>query len=168
MKSFRETFCLTVDCEPEKAWLPVVRIGGETGWHYADRLWRFRAALDRLFGGPGMRPGRRDPEELEPGDPVDFWRVVAVRPAEFLLLRAEARLPGEAWMHFTLSRENSATRMCLTSGFVPDGPAGILYWFAVRPLHSHIFRNMLLGAARATGCAVLSGPERNPVSDHVC
>ncbi len=120
----------------DKIW----RIGGNNGWFFATWLWRLRGFIDKLFGGVGLRRGRTHEDELLSGDAVDFWRVLfADKQAGRLLLFAEMKLPGEAWLDFTVV-ENTMT---LTATFRPKGLFGRLYWYAVFPLHGIIFSGML-------------------------
>ena len=126
--------------DPEKAFDRVFSIGGKTGWYYADFLWRIRGFLDKLFGGVGLRRGRRNMSDLEAGDSVDFWRVLyANREEKRLLLFAEMKLPGEAWLEFTI--KNGVLKQEAT--FRPLGLSGRLYWYSVLPFHGLIFNGML-------------------------
>lgn len=146
---------------PEEVWRPVVRIGGNTGWYYGNGLWKLRGILDRLAGGAGMRKGRREDEDLSPGDPIDFFRVAAVEPRRILRLVAEMKMPGCATLEFRIDPESDRiTWLHQISAFVPRGLAGILYWRAVDPLHRLVFSRMLEGIARATNKTLLAGPER--------
>ena len=140
---------VVVAAPPAAVYAAVCRIGGSHGWYGADALWRLRGALDRLAGGPGLRRGRRDPEQVAYGDALDFWRVTGVVPERELKLRAEMRLPGEAELDFALAAEGAGTRLTQTARFKPRGLAGILYWYAVTPLHGVVFRGMLEGIRRA-------------------
>ncbi len=154
---------VALEATPEEVWRPLARIGGRTGWYYGDGLWKLRGMLDRLAGGAGMRQGRRDAENLVPGDAVDFWRVAAVDAPRLLRLVAEMRLPGCATLEFRIRAEGDRiTWLHQVSGFVPRGLAGILYWRAVDPLHRLVFAGMLEGTARATKRTVIEGPERVP------
>ena len=118
----------------------IFSIGGTTGWYYADFLWRIRGFLDKVFGGVGLRRGRRNMTELEAGDSVDFWRVLyADKDKKRLLLFAEMKLPGEAWLEFKIKDgilHQEAT-------FRPLGLSGRLYWYSVLPFHGLIFNGML-------------------------
>jgi len=136
---------------PDLAFAPIERIGGKTGWYYANWLWRLRGFIDILAGGAGMRRGRRDPERLLPGDPVDCWRTETVEPGRLLRLAAEMKLPGRAWLQFELTPENSGTSIRQTALFDPLGLAGLLYWYALYPAHRLVFGGMLRGIARAAG-----------------
>ena len=145
----------------EKVWERVTRIGGDTGWYYGDALWRLRGALDKLLAGPGLRRGRRDPEDIRVGDGLDFWRVLEVEDGKRLMLLAEMRLPGEATLEFELATHSEfETELRMYTRFMPKGLGGILYWWAMYPFHLLIFRNMLANIAKAADVPVLAGPER--------
>jgi len=127
------------------------RIGGDRGYFAADRLWQLRGFLDRLAGGPGLRRGRRDANQLAYGEALDFWRVSAIEPGRRLELRAEMRLPGVATLTFEVCpAADDATRCELTqtARFKPRGLAGVLYWYGVAPLHGIVFDGMLRGIKR--------------------
>lgn len=132
------------------AFAPVRRIGGDAGWYYGDFLWKLRGALDRLVGGPGLRRGRRDPENIRPGDALDFWRVEAYEPEQLLRLRAEMKLPGRAWLQFEVEPQGSGSVLTQTAVFDPLGLAGLLYWYALLPFHTVMFRGMLRNVTRAS------------------
>ncbi len=115
------------------------RIGGETGWYYANWLWRLRGFIDKLYGGVGLRRGRTNVNGIQPGDSLDFWRVLyASKEEKRLLLFAEMKLPGEAWLEFQI-RDNELFQ---TATFRPRGLLGRLYWYSVLPLHGLIFKGM--------------------------
>lgn len=117
------------------------KIGGKTGWYYGTFLWELRGFIDQLFGGVGMRRGRKSATELHNGDALDFWRVmIASKEERRLLLYAEMKLPGEAWLEFKIDKENLLTQ---TATFRPIGLLGRLYWYAVLPFHGFIFNGML-------------------------
>ena len=138
----RETL---VPASADTVFQAVCRMGGRHGWYAADGLWRLRGLLDRLVGGPGLRRGRRDPERLEFGDALDFWRVIRVTPDRRLTLRAEMRLPGVAELDFEVEEDGDTTRLCQTARFRPRGLLGIAYWYAVLPFHHVVFQGMLNG-----------------------
>ena len=118
-------------------------IGGETGWYYGNWLWSLRGFIDKICGGTGLNRGRTHLDHLEMGDAIDFWRVlVADKEHGRLLLYAEMKLPGEAWLEFTFtpSGENYALEQKAT--FRPRGVAGRLYWYLLFPVHWLIFRGM--------------------------
>jgi hypothetical protein len=121
-------------------------IGGNRGWYYGNFLWRIRGHMDKLVGGVGLRRGRRSPTDIFPGDSLDFWRVLLADEENIrLLLYAEMKLPGEAWLEFKIEpKENDSTKYCLiqTATFRPKGLGGRLYWYSVLPFHGFIFKNM--------------------------
>lgn len=126
----------------------VQRIGGKNGWFFANWVWTLRGWIDLLFGGVGMRRGRRDTETLRVGDVVDCWRVEALVPRKLIRLGAEMRLPGRAWLEFELGENNGLTVIRQTAVFDPVGLSGILYWYALYPAHQLVFAGMLRGIAR--------------------
>lgn len=131
-----------------QAFAPIRRIGGQTGWYYANWLWRIRGWLDLLAGGADLRRGRRDPEQLRPGDALDFWRVEAYEPDRRLRLAAEMKLPGRAWLEFEALPGSSGTILRQTAVFDAVGLTGLAYWWLVYPLHALVFRGMLRRIAR--------------------
>jgi len=126
-------------------------IGGDRGWFVADLLWSLRGLADKLVGGPGMRRGRRHPDQLRVGDALDFWRVEALEPPRLLRLRAEMRLPGEAWLEWRIDDEGSRRVVHQRALFVPRGLLGRLYWYAVSPFHGLIFQRLVEEVARRAG-----------------
>jgi hypothetical protein len=138
-----------VDVACDAAFAPILRLGGRNGWYYGNWLWRVRGWLDLLVGGVGMRRGRRDPERLLPGDPLDCWRVEACDPPRRLLLAAEMRLPGRAWLEFDVTPDATGSVIRQTAVFDPVGLLGLAYWYAAWPLHRFVFAGMLAGIARA-------------------
>ncbi|UCF68672.1 MAG: SDR family oxidoreductase [Acidobacteriota bacterium] len=142
---------IEIAASAETVFRAVCRIGGGHGWYAADWLWRLRGGIDRLFGGPGLRRGRRDPELVAYGEALDFWRVTGLAPARRLVLRAEMKLPGEALLEFEiqpLEREDGGCKLIQTARFKPKGLFGLLYWYAALPLHGVVFRDMLDGVRR--------------------
>lgn len=146
---FRDVRKTTMDAPAWAAFRAVCRVGGGHGWYAADGLWRIRGWIDVLFGGPGLRRGRRDPESVGYGEALDFWRVVGFDPDRRLALRAEMKLPGEALLEFRISAE-SGSRCTLEqiALFKPRGLFGLIYWYAVVPLHHIVFSGMLRGIER--------------------
>lgn len=129
-----------IDKTLDKIW----SIGGETGWYYGTILWKLRGFIDKLFGGIGLRRGRTNAIELNVGDSLDFWRVIfADKSKKKLLLYAEMRLPGEAWLEFKIE----GTMLKQTATFRPRGIAGRLYWYSVMPFHGFIFKGMIKNIA---------------------
>lgn len=145
---------VTVQATPAQAFTPIRRIGGDTGWYYADWLWRIRGMLDFMFGGVGLRRGRRDKETLRVGESLDFWRVEAFEPDHVLRLFAEMKLPGRAWLEFEVrpldeSNGNPRVEILQTAIFDPLGLLGQLYWYGIYPLHLFVFAGMLRNIARS-------------------
>ncbi|NUM32589.1 MAG: SDR family oxidoreductase [Bacteroidetes bacterium] len=119
-------------------------IGGEHGWYYADILWRIRGGIDKILGGVGSLRGRRNKEELKPGDALDLWRVIlADRKNYRLLLFAEMKMPGEAWLEFVIVKLNGRYILKQTATFRPRGIKGRNYWYSMVPFHYFIFNNMI-------------------------
>jgi hypothetical protein len=118
-------------------------IGGERGWYYADWLWHIRGFLDKLVGGVGLRRGRTNKNEVHTGDTLDFWRVLAAdKQNKRLLLYAEMKLPGEAWLEFKILKKNGENFLQQTATFRPKGLLGRLYWYSVLPFHYFVFNGM--------------------------
>ena len=151
---------MVLDLEPNKIWSVLVRIGGETGWFYANWLWQLRGMLDKLVGGVGLRRGRRDPNQLAVGDALDFWRVAHVDAERRLMLVAEMKLPGEAILTFELEPVAGGTRVRQKACYLPRGLTGLLYWWMVLPFHYFVFNGMLRGIAKACQGQRLKGPDR--------
>lgn len=145
---------LLVHASPQSVYRVVSGIGGERGWYGSDWLWKIRGFLDTLLGGPGMRPGRRHPDELRVGDALDFWRVQTIIPDKLLRLRAEMRMPGVASLewHIEPSPEGSPlgeSRLRQIATFVPRGLWGRVYWYSVAPFHRFVFPGMIRHLAEA-------------------
>ena len=154
---------IDIDASVDTVYRAVCRIGGGHGWYAADALWRLRGFMDRLVGGPGLRRGRRDPERVGYGEALDFWRVTGIEPGRFLELRAEMKLPGEATLTFEIERLGDAStgeassercRLWQIARFKPKGLFGLLYWYAVLPLHGFVFRGMLKGIRRSAEAGI--------------
>lgn len=143
---FRDTRKAAIDAPPPAVFQAVCRVGGGHGWYSADWLWVVRGWLDQLAGGPGLRRGRRDPEQVTFGEALDFWRVTGYEKDRRLALRAEMKLPGEALLEFVIEPEG-AGRCSLQQQalFKPRGLLGLMYWYSVAPLHHIVFRGMLKG-----------------------
>ena len=124
-------------------------IGGARGWFFANWAWGLRGMVDRLLGGAGLRRGRRHPDELRVGDALDFWRVEEAEPERLVRLRSEMKLPGDAWLQFEMGEgDDGATRLEQEAVFAPRGLMGLLYWYALYPVHAWIFRGMIKAIAR--------------------
>ncbi len=137
-----------VDAPPTAVFRAFSSLGGERGWLVWDWAWRIRGFLDKVAGGPGLRRGRRDPQELLPGDALDFWRVEEVDPPLLLRLRAEMKLPGRGWLQFETREEGGRTRLIQAALFAPKGFSGWAYWYGSYPFHRFIFSGMVKAIAR--------------------
>ena len=146
----------------EAVWRSVTQLGGERGWLAADLLWDVRGVLDKLIGGIGTRRGRRHPDDLAVGDALDFWRVAELVPEEHLLLQAEMKVPGEAWLEFrTIDLGGGRARLEQRARFRPRGLWGRVYWASMVPFHAFIFpvmaRRIVERAARLVREQPVSG-----------
>lgn len=120
----------------EKIW----SIGGENGWYYGDWLWNLRGFIDKLYGGVGSKRGRTNKHDIHSGDALDFWRVLYANKEEGkLVLYAEMKLPGEAWLEFKIIHNT----LYQAATFKPKGIWGKMYWYAILPFHGFIFNGML-------------------------
>lgn len=123
---------------PEQVYKQVCGLGGKNGWFRYNYLWRLRGAIDKILGGYGLTRGRRNSSELRVGDALDFWKVADIRPGKRLLLYAQMRLPGQAWLEFDIQ----PTQLVQTAHFIPRGLLGRAYWYAVLPFHYFVFENL--------------------------
>ncbi len=125
----------------------IFSIGGQKGYYYGNWLWRIRGNMDKLIGGVGLRRGRTNPNVIHSGDSLDFWRVLlASREEKRLLLFAEMKLPGEAWLEFRINEKNELRQIAT---FRPRGLMGRLYWYSVVPFHYFIFGGMIKNIANS-------------------
>jgi hypothetical protein len=151
-----------VHATPHQLWNVLDAIGGEHGWYSFPLAWRARGAMDRAVGGVGLSRGRRNPDRLAVGDVVDFWRVEERIPDQLLRLRAEMRLPGLAWLEFSIQPAGGATILRQRALFHPRGLAGQTYWKGIAPFHGIVFGSMI----RNIAAAAESGPtDRRAVQD---
>ncbi|HSM37170.1 MAG TPA: SDR family oxidoreductase [Longimicrobiales bacterium] len=135
----REVF---VPAEPSDVYAACASVGGERGWP-VGWAWRLRGLLDQLVGGPGLRRGRRHPDDLLAGEALDFWRVEVADPGRLLRLKAEMRVPGDAWLEWKMEAGPGGTRLTQTAVFAPRGLAGTLYWYALYPMHGVVFGRLI-------------------------
>jgi uncharacterized protein YbjT (DUF2867 family) len=140
---------IQIDTPPEHAFRAVQAIGGDTGWYAYDWLWRLRGFLDLLVGGVGVRRGRPHPTDVTVGDALDFWRVESYEPGHLLRLAAEMKVPGRAWLEFEVVPTDNGSSLRQTAVFDPVGLGGLLYWYALYPIHQVVFAGMLKGIAAA-------------------
>jgi hypothetical protein len=132
--------------DPEAIMQRILEIGGNKGWFYMTWLWRVRGFLDKLVGGVGLKRGRTNADTLQPGDVLDFWRVLLVdKIGRKLLLYAEMKVPGEAWLEFHIDEKNILHQKAT---FRPRGLWGRLYWYSLVPVHQIIFTGMIRRIAR--------------------
>ena len=125
--------------KPEKVYQSFTSIGGENGWFAFDFLWELRGFIDKMIGGVGLKRGRRSQCDLRISDCLDFWKVVDLKENERLLLYAQMKLPGVAWLEFKI-KDN---KLIQSAYFYPKGVFGRLYWYSLVPLHYFIFNNMI-------------------------
>ena len=124
-------------------------IGGNTGWYYATWIWQIRGLIDKMVGGVGLRRGRRNASELNPGDSLDFWRVlIADKEKMRLLLFAEMKVPGEAWLELKIVKKKDGYYLYQTATFMPKGLSGRVYWFLLLPIHLLMFKGMIKAIAK--------------------
>jgi uncharacterized protein YbjT (DUF2867 family) len=132
-----------VNAPPEVVWSVIEGIGGTSGWYSWPMAWRVRGIIDRLWGGPGLRRGRRSPYDLRLGEAVDFWRVEEIVEGKLLRLRAEMKVPGRAWLDLGIEdSDQDGTCFHQRAVFAPRGLAGRAYWWAVYPFHGLVFGGM--------------------------
>jgi uncharacterized protein YbjT (DUF2867 family) len=146
----RDSRHVVVNASPAAAFAPIRRIGGASGWYYANVLWAARGGMDRWIGGVGMNRGRRDPDACQIGDVVDGWTVEAYEPNRRLRLSADLKMPGHGWLEFEVRplEGGRCSEIRQTATFDPRGVLGRAYWLAVLPLHALIFRGLLRNLAR--------------------
>ena len=134
---FIERRRLTVSAPARDVYRVFTGIGAARGWYFANWTWRLRGMADRLLGGAGLRRGRRHPDDLRIGDALDFWRVEYLVAGRLMRLRAEMKLPGRAWLQYEVwETEEGETHLEQIAEFIPRGLAGLLYWYALYPVHS--------------------------------
>ena len=129
---------------PAVAFQTFTGLGGDRGWLYGNWVWRLRGIFDRMVGGVGFRRGRRNRDEVRVGDAIDFWRVEAVEQDRLLLLRAEMKVPGRAWLQFEAEpTDGEGSQLIQTAFFAPKGLFGLVYWYALYPIHGLIFSGLI-------------------------
>ena len=140
---------LEVASPAENLYRIITSLGGESGWLFGNWLWRLRGFLDKQIGGVGLRRGRRHATEIAVGEALDFWRVEDIEPGRRLLLRAEMKVPGRAWLEYRIDPANNGrSRLIQTARFYPRGLAGLFYWFLLYPIHRIMFRGMAQAIAQ--------------------
>ncbi|CAN5904813.1 hypothetical protein BH23ACT10_BH23ACT10_21720 [soil metagenome] len=151
---YRDVRTMTAAAPASTVFAVVCAIGGERGWPSYNWAWRLRGLVDRAIGGVGLRRGRRNPHTLRAGDPLDFWRVTEVRAPGadtpgVLQLRAEMRLPGDAWLEFRVTPHRDGATLRQQALYAPSGLFGRLYWWVMLPFHGMIFPTMAANLVRA-------------------
>lgn len=140
---------VAVERSAEELFAVVQSIGGRNGWYYGSWLWSIRGFIDKNVGGVGLRRGRRHPNDIAIGDALDFWRVEEFEPGKRLLLRAEMKVFGGAWLEFIVTPTGSdSSRLTQQATYYPKGVLGLLYWYGVFPLHWFVFRGMAKAIGR--------------------
>ena len=141
---FKDHQSIPIKNDPETVMNNIWRIGGDQGWYYANWLWNIRGFADKLIGGVGLRRGRTNTDSITNGDALDFWRVIYSSQEERrLLLYAEMKLPGEAWLEFRIRNKEGTEILEQTATFRPRGIWARIYWFLLLPFHAFIFRGMI-------------------------
>jgi hypothetical protein len=135
--------------DPEDLFWAFARVGGATGYYSAQWAWQIRGLIDQVLGGAGLRRGRRHPEEVRRGEALDFWRVVDLRPNQHLTLKAEMKVPGEAWLEWDIEEHEGRHCLVQRATFVPRGLFGRLYWYSLVPFHAVVFPQMATGIVSA-------------------
>ena len=144
----REERRCTVQASPEEVYRVFTGLGGARGWLTWQWAWTIRGIIDRFLGGPGLRRGRRHRDKLYRGEAVDFWRVEALEPSHLLRLRAEAHMPGGAWLEWKVEPGPTGSQLTQIAAFAPRGLRGLLYWYGLYPLHRLIFNDLLRAIAK--------------------
>jgi uncharacterized protein YbjT (DUF2867 family) len=140
---FTSSYSLLTEKEAPSLFYSICRVGGKEGWFSNNWMWRLRGAIDRILLGVGSVRGRRSSSDLRVGDVIDFWRVESLKSDAMLLLRAEMRLPGKAWLQFNVDRVESWNRLSVNAYYQPAGLLGRLYWYVFLPFHFLIFRRLI-------------------------
>lgn len=144
----QEIRTVVTTASPSRVFDTFTSLGGTRGWLAWNAAWWLRGLLDRIVGGPGLRRGRRHPQQLFPGEALDFWRVESVDPQRMLRLRAEMKVPGAASLQWEVVPENDGSRLVQTARFVPRGLWGVLYWYSLYPIHKRIFSDLARAIVR--------------------
>jgi hypothetical protein len=141
-----ERLVCTIPAPTESVFSLIGSIGNKNNRWFTGLIWQLRGFLDRLVGGVGLRRGHRHPSEIRVGDALDFWRVEVHEPNRKLRLRAEMKVPGEAWLQFeTIPETDRSTKVVQTTYFAPRGLIGHLYWYALYPIHKVVFSGLMDG-----------------------
>jgi uncharacterized protein YbjT (DUF2867 family) len=140
---YTSSYALRTEKDAPALFRSICRIGGKEGWFYSNWLWRLRGTIDRILLGVGSSRGRRSSSSLRAGDVIDFWRVEDLKQDTMLLLRAEMKLPGRAWLQFNVDRKEGGNQLSVNAYYQPSGVLGKLYWYVCLPFHFLIFHNLI-------------------------
>ncbi len=164
-KCYVDQRSIEIESGAEDVFRVLCQLGGENGYFGSRLLWRLRGLMDRLVGGPGLRRGRRSPDQISYGDALDFWRVTGIEQDRMLQLSAEMRLPGVAKLEFEIKKvpsDSQRVTLVQTARFLPRGILGRLYWLSVLPFHNIVFDGMLNGIREATLTDSVSESSESP------
>jgi uncharacterized protein YbjT (DUF2867 family) len=148
--TYTSYYSLLTDKSASALFQCICKIGGKEGWFHSSWLWRLRGVLDRILMGVGTSRGRKSATSLSVNDVIDFWRVEDCRPGERILLRAEMKLPGRAWLEFRIDRENNKNRLSVKAYYQTRGVWGKLYWYVFLPFHIFIFKDLITQIERTS------------------
>ena len=140
---YRSSYSLVTDKKASSLFNSICRVGGREGWFNSNWMWRLRGAFDRIMMGVGTSRGRRSSSSLRINDVIDFWRVEDLKKDSMLLLRAEMKLPGMAWLQFSIEPEGNWNRLLVDAMFEPHGIFGPIYWYCFMPFHIFIFYDLI-------------------------
>lgn len=141
---FISSYSIETSKSASALFISMCKIGGKSGWFNSNWLWRLRGTLDKLFFGVGATRGRRSESTLLKDDVIDFWRVEELLPNERLLLRAEMKMPGRAWLDFKIDDDGTKRKLFVTAYFDAWKVLGSIYWFSLLPFHHFIFRDLIM------------------------
>jgi uncharacterized protein YbjT (DUF2867 family) len=140
---FTTTYCILTHKDTGALFRSCSHIGGKMGWFHSNWMWRLRGAIDRILMGVGTSRGRRSYTDLRVNDVIDFFRVENIIPGKLLLLRAEMKLPGKAWLEFRLDSYEGLNKLTVIAYFQAKGIPGRLYWYFFLPFHFYIFKDII-------------------------
>ncbi|MBW2279055.1 MAG: DUF2867 domain-containing protein [Deltaproteobacteria bacterium] len=155
--AYAKSYTITTTKESSALFDSVCQVGGQRGWFNSNWMWRARGGFDRILFGVGSARGRKNYPVLRTNDVIDFWRVEELRRECRLLLRAEMKLPGKAWLEFKIDDEGDRRRFTITAFFHPTGLFGRAYWYAFLPFHYFIFNDLLAQIERRAQAECRSG-----------
>lgn len=141
--TYTTTYSLATQKSSSELFNSVCKVGGKEGWFYNNWMWRVRGVIDRIFLGVGTARGKKSYRNLKINDVIDFWRVEDLKENERLLLRAEMKLPGRAWLEFAIAQRSDTRRLSVTAYYNTHSFFGIVYWYICLPFHYFIFHNLI-------------------------